>query len=203
MAEKAVRAAETKAASAPADKRDELQAEAIALGAAAVSISIPVMPRFVADDVGPEKAAAIMAEQGGRLAILSAEGGPFVTLAGRYAREPNLDFFPKSWNGDLIRVDRIGRPPDHIPCPALTLGLAVQPEVLKQIFGRPGLDVRGLLARVLYSMPPNTVGHRRIRTTPVPPDVSGRYERTVDMLVRTFAEWAADPGTVPSHAGGI
>ena len=36
-----------------------------------------------------------MAEQGGRLAILSAEGGPFVTLAGRYSREPNLELFLK------------------------------------------------------------------------------------------------------------
>ena len=193
VAEKAARAAEGKAAAAQGAQRDKLQAEAIAMAAAADSIGIPVIPRLVADDVGPEKAAAMMAEQGGRLAILSAEGGPFVTLAGRYSKEPNLDFFLKSWSGDPIRVDRIGRPPDHIPCPALTLGLAVQPEVLKQIFGRPGFDGRGLLARVLYSMPPNMVGHRQVRTVPVPPDVSGHYAATIGTLVRTYAEWAADP----------
>ncbi len=173
-------------------KRDELQADAVAAAALAEAITVPVVPHFVADDVGPEKAAAMMAEQGGRLAILSAEGGPFVTLAGRYSREPNLELFLKGWSGDPMRVDRLGRPPDHIEHPALTLGLTVQPEVLKQIFGMPGFRGRGLLARVLYSMPASMVGHRKVRTEPVHPDISSAYVLTMGALVRSFAEWT-DP----------
>ncbi len=192
MADKAAKAAENDAASATGDERDKKRAEAIGLALTAELTIIPVMPRLLADDVGPEKAAIIMAEQGGRLAILSAEGGPFVSLAGRYTKEPNLDFFLKSWSGDPIRVDRVVRDSEHIPCPALTLGLAVQPEVLKQIFTRPGFEGRGLLARVLYSMPHNTVGHRRSRTAPVPPEVSSRYRQTMSELVQDFAGWT-DP----------
>ena len=31
----------------------------------------------------------------------------------------------------MIRIDRKGRPPEYIPRPALTLGLMIQPEVLR------------------------------------------------------------------------
>ena len=46
------------------------------------------MPRLVADDITPEAAASLLAEQGGRLAVLSAEGGIFTTLAGPLLRRP-------------------------------------------------------------------------------------------------------------------
>lgn len=143
-----------------------------------------------------------MAEQGGRLAILSAEGGPFVTLAGRYSREPNLELFLKGWSGDPVRVDRLGRPPDHIEHPALTLGLTVQPEVLRQIFGMPGFKGRSLLARVLYSMPASMVGHRKVRTEQVHPDISGAYVLNVGVLVRSFAEWT-DPALFRLAPGAL
>ena len=42
-------------------------------------------PRLVADDITPEAAASLLAEQGGRLAIISAEGGIFDIIAGRYS----------------------------------------------------------------------------------------------------------------------
>ena len=88
------------------------------------------MPRLVADDITVEAAASLLAEQGGRLAVLSPEGGIFATLAGRYSGTPNLEVFLKGHSGDLLRVDRKGRPPEHVTAPALTLGLAVQPEML-------------------------------------------------------------------------
>jgi replicative DNA helicase len=191
IADKAAAAAQAAAAASHGDPAKT--AEAIGMAALAESIVVPVMPRIVADDVTPESAASLLAEQGGRLAILSAEGGPFVTLAGRrYSSEPNLEVFLKGWSGDMLRVDRKGRPPEHIPHPALTLGLTVQPAVLKQIFTMPAFHGRGLLARVLYSMPPNTVGHRRVRTDPVPPQVASTYEQTMTALVCSFADWT-DP----------
>jgi replicative DNA helicase len=94
----------------------------------------------------------------------------------------------------MLRVDRKGRGPEYIGHPALTLGLTVQPAVLKQIFGMPGFHGRGLLARVLYSMPVNTVGHRKIRTSPVPPGVASEYQTNMKFLVCNFAAW-----TDPAH----
>ncbi|GGM73888.1 hypothetical protein GCM10007977_089320 [Dactylosporangium sucinum] len=96
-------------------------------------ITVPVLPRLVADDVTSEQAASLFAEQGGRLAVLSAEGGIFATLAGRYSGTPNLEVFLKGHAGDMLRVDRRSRPAEHVVRPALMLGLAVQPEVPRDI----------------------------------------------------------------------
>ena len=38
-----------------------------------------------------------------------------------------MDLWLKGHSGDPLRVDRKGRPPEHIPRPALTLGLMIQP----------------------------------------------------------------------------
>jgi replicative DNA helicase len=169
--------------------RQTAEQEAVARAALAEAIEVPVVPRLVADDITPEAAASLLADQGGRLAIMSAEGGPFVSLAGRYSRELNLEVLLKGWSGDMLRVDRKSRDAEFVENPALSLGLAVQPEVLRQIYRMPGFSGRGLLARVLYSMPANTVGHRRIRTDPVPYQVTTGYRYNMTGLVCGYAAW--------------
>jgi hypothetical protein len=105
---------------------------------------VPVMPRLVVDDVTPERLAAMLAEQGGRLALLSAEGGLFELAGGRYSDGvPNLDVFLKGHPGDDLRVDRIGRAPVHVRKPALTLGLVVQPDVIRDLARKLAFAVRG------------------------------------------------------------
>jgi hypothetical protein len=199
VADKAAREAEKLAAEVAvdagksADEKKQAADDAVAKAALAGAIEIPAVPRLIADDCTPEEAASLLAEQGGKLAVMSAEGGPFVSLTGRYSREPNMEVFLKGWSGDMLRVDRKSRPPDFVDSPALTLGLAVQPEVLKQIYSMPGFSGRGLLARVLYSLPRNTVGYRRVRTSPVPPSVSGCYADTMKRLVRDYASWVPEP----------
>jgi replicative DNA helicase len=180
----------------PGEARDKALAEAVAAAQLAEAITIPVMPRLVADDITSEAAASLLAEQGGRLAVLSAEGGIFSTLAGRYSGGvPSLEVFLKGHSGDMLRVDRKGRPPEHIPRPALTLGLCVQPEVLRTIAEMPGFRSRGLLARILYSLPANLVGRRQIGTPAVPEDIRDGYITAVRSLVLTMAEWE-DPAVL-------
>jgi hypothetical protein len=179
------------------EARDELLAEASDAALAAAGMTVPVLPRLIADDVTVEAAASLLAEQDGRLAVLSAEGGIFATLAGRYSSgQPNLEVFLKGHAGDLLRVDRKGRPAEHIPQPALTLGVAVQPEVLRDIARMPGFRGRGLLARILYSQPPNTVGRRRIGPSPVPEPVEAAYGQHLRDLVHTAAAWP-EPLVIP------
>ena len=170
-----------RATAAAANASDAVRTDALAeaSGAAlnAAAITVPVLPRLVADDITPEAAASLLSEQGGRLAVLSAEGGIFATMAGRYsAGTPNLEVFLKAHAGDLLRVDRKGRPAEHVEHPALTIGLAVQPEVLSQLADMPGFRGRGLLARLLFALPENTVGRRRIGPDPVPADVAQAYD---------------------------
>lgn len=170
----------------------EVRAEALGMAAdaalAAEQLTVPVRPRLVADDVTAEAAGSLLAEQGGRLAVLSAEGGIFTTIAGRYSNAPNLEVFLKGHAGDLLRVDRVGRPAEHIADPALTLGLAVQPEVLRDIARMPGFRGRGLLARILYAVPANTVGHRRVGAPAVPDTVDRAYQGTLCGLALSLAD---------------
>ena len=109
-------------------------------------------------------------------------------MAGRYNQQvgPNLGVYLKGHAGDLLRVDRRGRPPEYVERPCLTIGLAVQPEVLRGLAGRPGFGGRGLLARFLYSLPASLVGHRQAGAPSVPEAVADRYARELHALAASL-----------------
>jgi hypothetical protein len=150
------------------------------------AVRIPVQPKLVADDITPEAAKSLLAEQDGRLAILSAEGGIFATIAGRYSGVPDLDVFLKGHAGDMLRVVRKSAPAEYVAAPALTLGLAVQPEVLREAARMPGFEDRGLMARFLFTLPTSRVGFRNPSPAAVPGAVKAVYGRKVAGLVHTM-----------------
>lgn len=175
---------------------DDLEA-ALAAAQLADGIEVPVVPRLIADDITPEAAASLLAEQGGRLAIISAEGGIFDIIGGRYsANVPNLDLWLKGHSGDPLRVDRKGREPEHIPAPALTLGLMFQPSVLQAIATNRQFRGRGLLARVLYSLPTSKVGRRDPDPAPINPEVVTAYNDHISALAAGLAQWNGDPAVL-------
>jgi len=92
-------------------------------------------------------------------------------------------------------VDRKGRPPEYVPRPALTLGLCVQPEVLRDIAALPGFRGRGLLARILYAVPSDMVGRRKIGEAAIPEEIRQSYASSVQALTRSLAEWT-DPAVL-------
>lgn len=188
VAAKAAERAANAAAAADDRGRDRLIADATAAAMAVEAITVPPLPRLIADDITSEQAASLIAEQGGRLAVLSPEGGIFATLAGRYSGAPNLEVFLKGHAGDMLRVDRRSRPAEHVDRPALTLGLAVQPEVLRDIAQMPGFRGKGLLARILFAVPENTVGRRRIGADPISVAVSSAYAERLRALVLGLAD---------------
>jgi hypothetical protein len=144
----------------------------------------PVVPRLVADDVTPEMLALMLDAQGGRLAILSAEGGVFELAGGRYSDGvPNLDVFLKSHPGDDLRVDRVSRSPLHGRKPALTLGLVVQPDVIRDLARKPGFRGSGLLARFFFSLPQSLVGSRDIAPPPMPEEIAHDYAELCTRLL--------------------
>ena len=176
--------AEQRAAKSEGADLDILTADAMQAAADPESITVPAEPRLLIDDATPERIAAVLAEQGGRIALMSAEGGVFDMMAGRYSQGiPNLDIYLKAHAGDALRVDRVGRAPDFVRRPALTTGLAVQPDVLRGLASRPGFRSRGLLGRYLYAMPHDTLGSRRIRTNPVPRDAENEYRRKIRYIL--------------------
>ncbi|MGW6537428.1 DUF3987 domain-containing protein [Streptomyces sp. NPDC055051] len=191
MAREAADKAAAQAAKAEGPERDNLVAEAIGLAQTAESLTVPPRPRLLADDATPETVTTLLAEQGGRLAVMSAEGGILDIIAGRYSGVPNMEVFLKGHAGDRLRVDRRTRQ-EFIEAPALTMGLAVQPSVLEDIGKNRGFDGRGLLARFLYCLPESLVGYRKIDPDPVPPAVGATYERNVFALTLKLADWT-DP----------
>lgn len=164
-------------------------AEAVAAAEAVERITVPAKPQLTTDDVTPETCTSLLAKQGGRLAILSAEGDAFATVTGmRYSNTSNLGVFLKGHAGDSIQVDRMSREPETIDRPALTLGITTQPKVLRELAGQPDLMDRGALGRLLYSLPENTVGNRKPRhARPVPPEVAATYGEHIKTLVLTLA----------------
>ncbi|MGH3266900.1 MAG: YfjI family protein, partial [Trebonia sp.] len=144
----------------------------------------------------PEAAASLLAEQRGRLAIISAEGGIFDIIAGRYSNVPNMDLWLKGHSGDPLKVDRKGRPPEYIRRPALTLGLMIQPTVLHTIAANREFRGRGFLARILYACPVSKVGRRKIAPKPADPIITKRYEAEIAALAAGMAEWAGDPAVL-------
>jgi replicative DNA helicase len=195
IAEQAAAHAEATASKAPPDQAQDKQAEAIARAAEAANLLVPPIPRWLVDDATPEALAGLLAAHG-RIALLSPEGDVFDQMAGRYnqAAGPNLGVYLKGHAGDLLKVDRRGRPPEYVDRPALTIGLTVQPEVLRGLADRPGFRGRGLLARFLYSLPQSLVGHRQAGAPPVPAALADRYATELQTLAASLTTPASLAG---------
>jgi replicative DNA helicase len=193
IADQAATQAEAAASKASASQHDEARAEAIARAAEAARLVVPPVPRWLVDDATPEALAGLLATYG-RIALLSPEGDVFDQMSGRYNQQvgPNLGVYLKGHAGDLLKIDRRGRPPEYVERPCLTIGLTVQPEVLRGLAGRPGFRGRGLLARFLYSLPASLVGHRQAGAPPVPPAVTDRYTVELQALAASLTRPAGD-----------
>jgi replicative DNA helicase len=144
--------------------------------------------QLVTGDISPEECTTILAAQGGRLAIMSAEGRIFDIITGRYSNgDPCLSPFLEGHAGDPLRVNRRDRYED-VPRPALTIAVAIQPAVLTEVMSKPRLRGQGMLARFLYSLPADHVGYRESDPAPAPSDIMERYAQNLQSLVLSLAE---------------
>jgi hypothetical protein len=152
---------------------------------------IPKAPQLWTSDSTPENLGVLLADNDERMAWISAEGGFFEIVGGRYSKGvPNLDLMLKAHSGDPERVDRIGRPPVYLAEPLLTVAISPQPEVLRGLVDNPGFRGRGLLARFLYFLPPSPLGHRTLDGPAIPERIAAAYrERLWAML-----DWPAEEG---------
>jgi replicative DNA helicase len=138
--------------------------------------------KLLCDDETPEHLAKLLAENGGRMLQTSAEGTPFEIVLGRYSDKPNCDVYLKGHAGDYLSVGRIGREGEKIDRPALSLALAVQPDVIAGLAREASLAARGFLARFLYSVPPSRVGSRQIAPPPISEEASSVYNARMRKL---------------------
>lgn len=146
----------------------------------------PIIPDVYGDDATSEAIKNVMAEHGGSYGSMSAESALLAILGkGRYSSgEPNFDVFLNGHPGDGIKISRVGKPTIIIPAAYLTLGLMVQPEVIRQLGEVSGVITRGVAARLLALFPIDTVGTRDPRPrAPIPEHVTGAWERVIRRLL--------------------
>ncbi len=181
-----IKAERKKAARAESDEeRQEHEAEAHRLELELIARPALFPLRLLVDDCTPEKLSDILEEQGGRIALLTSEGGPFDMMAGRYSRPGmgNFEVYLKGYSGEDVRVDRVSRPAVLVRGATITVGITAQPDVLRDMASGPGFDGRGLLARFLYSVPRSRMGKRNTRPDPIPPSVRSAYQARVMALL--------------------
>ncbi len=143
-------------------------------------------PQLWTADVTPERLQGLLVEHDEKMSLLSDEGGIFEILAGLYSNgQANIDIFLKAHAGGAVRVDRAGRSA-YLDKPALTLGLAVQPQILSDMGQGSKKRFRGLgaLARFLYVIPESNIGQRNVRQNfPVPDTVKSAYRAGIFQLL--------------------
>lgn len=124
--------------------------------------------RLIADDVTPEMLIKLLSQNDERMSIMSAEGGIFGMIAGRYSNDSNMDVYLKGYSGDELSTDRMTRSGQNLKEPLLSVLVYVQPYVIEQVLNNAEFVSRGLPARFLFTQPPSMVGMRVFRVEAIP-----------------------------------
>ncbi|HUY07493.1 MAG TPA: YfjI family protein [Acidimicrobiales bacterium] len=178
------------AAKANPSERDDAIEDALAAGRDLASIVIPAIPRIYTREATPEALVKLLAEQNGRLAVVTDEGSEFYEMAARYSGngKGNLGVYVDGWDGKRHVSDRAGRDPIVVERATLTVCLFGQPIVLNDVGSDPQMSGRGLLARFLWSLPASRVGYRPIHREPVSEALTASWSALVTDLAAQAEE---------------
>lgn len=151
-------------------------------------------PRIFTTNATPERTEGLLAEQGGKLGILSDESDTFLNLSGGLrGGMASLDVVLKGHAGSSLRTDRQGREA-HLDRPTLSMGLIVQPESFAELAAGRRLRATGVLARYLYAVPKSNIGTRDVRKrVPVPPAISEGYHQAIMALLEGYEVRGGEP----------
>ena len=199
-----------KTAKAAADATDPMVAanklaEAADAALGLENATVPPIPRLYSDDATVEVLTSLVAEQGGKFAVLSPEGEIFSIAAGRYSGAPNFAVLKSGHAGEEMRIDRMSRSSERIEAATVTLGICTQPGVLARLGETPQFRDQGLLGRLLYALPDSLLGYRREQPEPVPDDVAQTYAANIGALVLSLHR-LAEPATLhftPEAEAGV
>ncbi len=151
--------------------------------------NIPVYPQLWTGDVTPEQLGSIMASNDEAMAVLSDEGGVFDILSGLYSDgRANIDLFLQAHSGSPVRVDRKSSPPIFMERALLTMGLTIQPEVIRNICKNKTFRGRGLLGRFLYAIPNSNIGSRSLVEPSMNPSYAARYREAIRAILEPSAD---------------
>lgn len=147
--------------------------------------------RYLVDDVTIEKLASMLYEYDGRMGIFSGEGNIFDVFSGQYkSGQQNFDCVLKAYSGEPLRVDRLGRPSEYVRRPSLTMLLGIQPSVLETIVNNKAFIGKGLISRIMLTIPESRIGSRKYKTEPIPAEFRNYYKKLIDDLMNIQHEEA-------------
>lgn len=142
------------------------------------------LPTYIMQDTTPEKLTTMLFRNKERIAVLSADGaGVFAQMCGRYSGIANPEIYIMGYTGDEVKVARMGRADEHLRSPLITLGLAVQPKIIRGVARMKAAD-QGLLARILYCFPYDNVGNRTVDAPPIPYEIREAYSNHLELMLK-------------------
>jgi replicative DNA helicase len=180
--------------------REEAENEAIELREEIAKVLSGAMgaPRLLVTDVTPERLATLLAENGERMILASAEGGQIFDRMFRYSQngDPNMDLLLSGWSGERCSIDRQNAEGIILRRPVLTIVGAIQPYVLEELRRQRAFDGRGLTARFAYAVPPDLRGYRNVRSSVAMDHLAARaYEQVMTNLLQLPHD-PKDPGVL-------
>jgi hypothetical protein len=187
------RLAELKARAAKTDdeaERRNLTGEAERLASSLPDV--PAEPVVIVGDETAEHLGTVIAQQGGRVALMDADASLFEILAGRYSSGANFELYLRAHAGDTVRVGRHTREGETIERPALTIAVCVQPDVIRGLAATPGFRGRGLIGRFLFALPDPMVGRRLYTNRPLDRVKLATYSTTIKNIFRLPAAGGND-----------
>lgn len=132
------------------DSNDEILAELIRDKREVERRLIP--PQLIVEDFTSEALGIILQNSGEVTALLSSDGRSFVkNLLGRYtsAQQTDEDMLLKVYTGEPVRIHRVSRGPITLDSPCLAMYVAIQPDMLREMYENSSLRESGFLPRIL------------------------------------------------------
>lgn len=171
------------AKSQDAFERSILESRAADLARKMAMSKNPMAPEIIADDITSEALVTMLVEQGGRAAVMSAEGDIFGIIAGeRYASGMGSLPYKKGHAGDLLKVRRKTRH-ERVIRPAVTLGISPQPVVMRGVGKNEKMHGEGVFARFWYSLPKDKVGRRDTHAPPPDQQLINDWSQLIQNLL--------------------
>jgi len=147
------------------------------------SIQGDTFRRIVVDDITPE-GLLLQMKKNGSLLMMSDEAGMLMNFAGRYSNSiPNLDLFLKAWNAESFYSDRATKDSVFLDSPYLSVSLACQPYIFKNMIRNPAFRGSGLIARFIYCFPDDDIGYRKYDKGTLPGEINDAFRKLVYKLL--------------------
>lgn len=183
--EQKVKELQSRAAKAKAGEALEAMNEAKQAASDLAQFEVERPVRLLASDFTTEALAKLLDEQHGKIAVESAEGGMFATLAGRYSGVASFDLVCQGYSGDAVVIDRKnnGRP-INLQEPSIAMCISVQPHIIRSLGDTPAFRAQGLLARMKFIFPETAIGYRETNALPIPEYLTVQYSDVIRALLR-------------------